>query len=66
MSDTATTMAPMSRSPRPTPTDYPARAAAYRAQAVRWRAGDEAAMVTECEEYARRCDALAALTRKAS
>ncbi|MBN7488233.1 hypothetical protein [Mycobacteroides abscessus] len=49
----------MDLSRRLTPTDYPTRAAAYRTQALRWRRRDESTLAAECEEYARRCDALA-------
>lgn len=59
MSYPASTMTTMDLSVRLTPTDYPTRAAAYRTQALRWRRRDESTLAAECEEYARRCDALA-------
>ncbi|SIC21379.1 Uncharacterised protein [Mycobacteroides abscessus subsp. abscessus] len=43
------------------PTDYPARAAHYRAQCVLYRSRGDVDMVALCEGYAHRCDELAVI-----
>lgn len=43
-----------------TPTDFPTRARYYRSRAAEYREGGDAVQAQQCEEFARRCDALAA------
>lgn len=43
-----------------TPTDFSTRARYYRSHAAECREGGDAVQAQQCEEFARRCDALAA------